>query len=124
VEDIAQWLGDQLAEDRAALLRYRDGHDGPCINYEGQDPAAYDEYDSCVLHLEAARATPYRDVGFGLRELDAKRKLLTEYAESEEALGSFADMVDVGRVEGLRVAVAHAALPYADRPGYREDWRP
>ncbi|MCX4605485.1 DUF6221 family protein [Streptomyces anulatus] len=26
----------------------------PCINFEGQDPADYDEYDSCSRHLDAA----------------------------------------------------------------------
>lgn len=32
-----------------------DPHPGlPCINYEGQNPADYDEYESCFRHLEVA----------------------------------------------------------------------
>ena len=31
-----------------------DPHPGqPCINYDGQDPDEYDDYDSCSRHLEA-----------------------------------------------------------------------
>lgn len=31
-----------------------DPHPGqPCINYDGQDPDEYDDYDSCFRHLEA-----------------------------------------------------------------------
>lgn len=30
-------------------------HRGPCVNYDGQDPKDYDEYDSCSKHLAAAR---------------------------------------------------------------------
>lgn len=29
-------------------------HDGPCVNYEDQNPEWYDEYDSCSRHLRAA----------------------------------------------------------------------
>jgi hypothetical protein len=29
-------------------------HPGPCVNFEGQDPAGYDEHDSCARHLAAS----------------------------------------------------------------------
>lgn len=33
-----------------------DPHPGlPCINYEGQDPNGYDEYDTCHRHLQASK---------------------------------------------------------------------
>lgn len=61
-----------------------DPHPGlPCINYPDQDPAEYDEYDSCHRHVEANR--------YLLRHDHVVRLL---------------------------------ALPYADRPGYRAEWRP
>lgn len=33
----------------------------PCINYEGQDPAEYTEYDSCHRHLEASEKHLHHD---------------------------------------------------------------
>lgn len=29
-------------------------HDGPCVNYDDQNPDDYDPYDSCSRHLRAA----------------------------------------------------------------------
>lgn len=38
----------------AYLPAGQDPHPGlPCINYEGQDPAAYSGYDSCERHIAA-----------------------------------------------------------------------
>jgi hypothetical protein len=28
-------------------------HEGPCINFDGQDPEQFDEYDSCSRHIAA-----------------------------------------------------------------------
>ena len=62
-----------------------------------------------------------------LAEVDAKRRIIDVYQ---------ADVIDVsvvpGRPEWMHGAVpveAHTvlrllALPYADRPGYRDEWRP
>ena len=50
----------RCAADRemlAAVQRYIDGHPGPCVNYEGQDPAHYSEFDSCALHIEWNKTT-------------------------------------------------------------------
>lgn len=61
-----------------------DPHPGQaCINHEGQDPAHYDEHDTCWRHLGANRDRFHGD-------------------------------------HVLRLL----ALPYADRLGYREDWKP
>lgn len=44
-----------------AVQRGLDGHDGPCVNYIGQDPADYSRYDSCERHIDWAKTTlpPY-----------------------------------------------------------------
>ena len=59
-----------------------------------------------------------------LAEIDAKRRIL---AECERMLlrdrlrpGDYWD----GCRDALRSTVIALALPYADRPGYREEWRP
>jgi hypothetical protein len=45
-------LAELVAAAREMLLPIE--HDGPCINYDGQYPEWYDEYDSCSRHLAAA----------------------------------------------------------------------
>ena len=65
-----------------AVQRGLDGHPGPCVNYEGQDPADYTNYDSCERHIEWSTTTL------------------------------------------PMLAAQLLALPYVDRPGYREEWRP
>jgi hypothetical protein len=115
-EDLVQWLRVQLDTDaRENESPYADTawHARGCENLP---QVLYPDHESgpCDCGVPARVAS----------EIDAKRRLLDEYTESEKSLPAFADMVDVGRVEGLRVAVAHIALPYAGRPGWDESWRP
>lgn len=115
-DELTQWLRTQLDTDaikltdpyQAASWHNRGCESVPDILYPDREPGACD----CGVPEQV------------LRDIDAKRRLLAEYIESEQSLAPLADMTDVGRVEGLRVAVAHMALPYADRSGYREQWRP
>ncbi len=50
-----------------------------------------------------------------LAECEAKRRIVESY-NSPDSVGSYGD--------GLWEALAHLALPYADHPDYREEWRP
>lgn len=49
-----------------------------------------------------------------LREIDAKRRIVDRYAWLREH----------GDTGGAAWVLPLLALPYADRPGYREEWRP
>ncbi|NED73352.1 hypothetical protein G3I51_13565 [Streptomyces sp. SID9944] len=59
-----------------------------------------------------------------LREIDAKRQLLSQY----EALAAGVLVLTSGTQEILseyrRVILPSLAAAYSDRPGYREEWRP
>lgn len=77
--DLVERLRAKIAEVEAAIIAYRDGHPGPCLNYEGQDPAAYDEFEPCALHVLVARASPYRDVAVGLRTIQAHREIIARH---------------------------------------------
>lgn len=87
---------------------------GPASNMQGMKDAAF-----------IARHDPARV----LREIDAKRKLLRALESSEVALRNTEpgkdphDLVK-GATNGLRAAVRVHAAVYADRPGYKESWRP
>jgi hypothetical protein len=71
-----------------------------------------------------------------LADCDAKRRIVDDYrwyTEPDEygpprwSDNSPADQeyeLAGGRFVGLRTAVRLLALPYADHPGYREEWRP
>ncbi|MER7813824.1 DUF6221 family protein [Streptomyces sp. NPDC096153] len=140
--ELVAFLRARLDETKAATLRARDGHDGPCVNYVGQEPDAYDEYDSCALHLQAAEATPYRDASFGLADVEAKWLILSPYvavleeraslrANMRQALGRNDDeFARLHREESelieterrLRPLVMALALPYADHSDHRDDW--
>lgn len=125
-DDLTTWLRATLDAVEAAVIAYREGHPGPCLNYEGQRPEDYTEYDSCYLHVRDAEASPYRDAEFGLAEVDAKRRILDAAASAyREAV-----MDDHDPGLGMRAAeyklhvIPLLALPHAGREGYREDWKP
>jgi hypothetical protein len=69
-EHVAAWgparVLREIGAKRAVVAAYlppgEDPHPGlPCVNYEGQDPAGYDEYDSCWQHLEASKKLIHHD---------------------------------------------------------------
>jgi hypothetical protein len=137
MDDQVTWLRAVLDDVEAAVLRLRDGHDGPCVNYEGQDPANYDDYDSCSRHIAVAQASPYSDAAFGLRDIAAKRAIVDLHAVEVERV--FMNPVDgPGYHEdefSCRICgwfdsgtgcetIRHLAAAYADHDGYREEWKP
>lgn len=61
-----------------------------------------------------------------LAEIDAKRQLLAEYEQAARYAKTTwgQSSADQSRARTLGKVVRLIALPYADRPGYREEWRP
>ena len=105
MDDLITWLRAQLDEDErkarpaARAIAQHDWHDvdGLCqVEWE------------FVEHFDPARV---------LRKIEAERALLAEticpYLGADTT---------TGRVAWL--ALRLLALPYSDRPGYREEWRP
>jgi hypothetical protein len=166
VDDLVQWLGEQLDEDERIARAVRvphDWHQGP-----GDDPEWTDEEMVCMwppeFHTPYERDKHWRgltvegpelaahiaehDPARALREIDAKRQLLTEvlsephFMSADDHWNTCPAIVDEDGVPvcldesrapgpcdcGREARVARRlhllALPYAARPGYREDWRP
>jgi hypothetical protein len=123
VEDLVTWLREQIAEDqRIAEATAR---------MWAPEPPVY-EWDTKVARLEDAGWEPQEvatldrhvvrwDPARVLREVEAKRRILDDYeryaAERRRAMGGW----DSREVSPILTALA---LPYSDRPGYREEWRP
>jgi hypothetical protein len=136
MDDLVVWLRAQLDEDAAVLVgEYEETtwHTKACesvpdVLYPGRETGACD----CGVPARV------------LREIDAKRAVVDAYAQADAMSGASA--VNYGawvnneplpypeeaegtsevknRLPGLRHALRLLALPYADRPGYQETWRP
>jgi hypothetical protein len=60
-----------------------------------------------------------------LAEREAKRRIVEEYAPvAKNDTGESEPEYAYGWAEGLGEAVRLLALPYADHPDYRDEWRP
>ena len=106
MDDLVQWLGEQLDEDEQVQKSLDDWHARNCesIPVEG-----YNGPFPCDCGVPARV----------LREIDAKRQII-ERCTAVQGL-----LLDDFTAEHLADDVlALLALPYADRPGYREEWRP
>lgn len=74
---------------------------------------------------EIARHAVAHDPARVLREINAKRQLVERYERAMENRRAHPDdLASAGALLALHGAVKLLALPYADRPGYREEWRP
>lgn len=130
MSDLVEFLRARLDEQRSALIRLRDGHEGPCLNYADQPPEEYDEYDSCYLHIKVSEATPYSDAAYGLAEVEAKRRIVEQWAmhealdrETFDAEGEHARSL-VSLRAAYWDACRELAAVYADHPDYRPEWAP
>ncbi|MFD7996860.1 DUF6221 family protein [Streptomyces mexicanus] len=125
MDDLVQWLRAQLDEDeRVARLALDQTGDNWRAYYKqiiaanprfGEDPA---DANTSEVADHIARHDPTRV----LAEVEAKRQVIEQYESignpPPSEIGPDLVRAELGRV--LRLL----ALPYADRPGYREEWRP
>jgi hypothetical protein len=125
VEDLVQWLSAQFEEDERIARRAGDsfrqiGETGVIIATEGDraEECASANWAGVAEHIVA------QDPARVLREIDAKRRILAEVypevAKAEEMIQD--EWHSGGDTDGDLLRLL--ALPYADRPGYREEWRP
>ncbi|MGW5408999.1 DUF6221 family protein [Streptomyces spiralis] len=112
MDELVEWLRAQLDEDEQ-IARAAGGtwwappdlvgevHDSGGVNIDAK-------LKSFAAHIEAW------DPARVLREIDAKRQILGRVLSHAAVMGR-----DEVHWDLLRLL----ALPYADRPGYREEWR-
>ena len=127
MDDLVQWLRAQLDED---ARRASSWHTLEC------DIHAYLQGDMdsvratmSMFHEAPGAVCDCNVPARVLREIDAKRRILRALESAEVALrntepGMEPHELMTGSVNSLRAAVRLLALPYSDRPGYREEWRP
>lgn len=110
-ERIARATNSQPGQRYSWEVRERSPRDLPEIYLKGEHFRVVDELDD-----ESAAHIARHDPARVLREVEAKRRLLHDF-------GGFFGLDDFPR--GLvEYAFKLVALPYSDRPGYREEWKP
>jgi hypothetical protein len=145
MDDLARWLGQQLDEDARTAreaLRYvaadwvRDEAENVVraagLTAAGEEAVAITAARWQHPMIETPGVTGHiaeHDPARVLREIDAKRQILRALESAEVALrntepGKEPHELMTGAANSLRAAARMLATAYADRPGYRESWRP
>jgi hypothetical protein len=113
MDDLVAWLLAQIAEDGAAARACSDDALGDITTWV--DYTSGDEFARSVAHFQ--RHTPARV----LAECEAKRLLLQQFALRGDSVRATVVPATGGVWDDL---LRMLALPYADRPGYRNEWKP
>lgn len=127
--DLVTWLRAQLDEDEQVALEVlaeRTTDDGPDngvqIDESGRlliGGADYAIRATVTAHI--LRHSPNRV----LAEVEAKRRILDLYEWAAIRRSQQPDdRLHLGEQAVAEQALWHLAEPYADRPGYRDEWRP
>lgn len=129
MDDLVKWLGEQLDEDErvatAASVRSSEWIVNGAWSLEGEQHTVVGDEDAFCHSYNAAHIAAH-DPARVLREIDAKRQLLDWYEQRATIDSRGEDPDDYENVTGstLETVMQTLAAVYADRPGYREEWRP
>lgn len=136
--DLATWLLEQIAEDKRVARRaspspWSSSHgvygDEEWIDLQAADKATVIETESGANGPNAptARHIARWQPGRVLAECDAKRRIIEGLAPDLQAASGAVPPDELGArltTELKAVAILRLlALPYQDRPGFREEWR-
>ncbi|MEU3203554.1 DUF6221 family protein [Streptomyces cyaneofuscatus] len=126
MDDLVQFLRDRLDEDEQAIEApetWTEFEESTRGTRRVDVDHSFERVTACTrawrgVHI--ARHDPARV----LREVDATRRLVHEYAQVADNDIDEPYEYAYGWANGLGRAVRLLALPYADHPDYRDDWRP
>ncbi|CAL9502776.1 DUF6221 family protein [Streptomyces sp. enrichment culture] len=151
MDELVEWLRTQLDEDERVAreaAHYEAGNwtteDGYPVSVADELPEQADTFERVVVFDEGspseeqARHIARHDPARVLREVDAKRRLLDLHQPTmnpgrdsdDDDPATWLPVCSTCQVEIARPGdwpcehLRLLALPYADRPGYREEWRP
>ncbi|MFF1298120.1 MULTISPECIES: DUF6221 family protein [unclassified Streptomyces] len=150
MEDLVQWLGSQLDEDERIAKAAPSGpwtvdSAGSVVDADGGRviPSVGGALNGRTSRWPEGPAVDHilrQEPGRALSEIDAKRKLLvlhrpvrrTDFTTSDGSpAGTLvvchecdANSTDADWPDSPCWTLRLLAVPYADRPGYKEDWRP
>jgi hypothetical protein len=112
MDDLASWLTTQLDEDTRTASSW---HTLDCdIHAHLEGDADSVQATMAMFHEAPGLVCDCGGPARMLREIDTKRQVANRYAWLREH----------GDTGGTAWVLQLLALPYADRPGYLESWRP
>jgi hypothetical protein len=123
MDDLVRWLRAQLDDDEQIA---REAH-APNWSTDGRRGLHYgveDGWMTDALTTADADHIARHDPARVLREIDAKRQLLADFAPLLAQTDATIDGEWNGHDDLHGRLLAYLTLPYADRPGYRDEWRP
>jgi hypothetical protein len=132
MDDLVTWLREQIDEDEQVARRADHADPAPWCTEGHERDARVLTYTGGVFHgssgdmrLAVAEHIARHDPARVLREVKAKRRILDGIAsrldeDEDDHRWEGAD----AETDGMASTVLRLlALPYADRPGYRDEWR-
>ena len=122
MDDLISFLRAQLDEDERAVAAILRGVPNWRVDTEPWPSGVgvvNDQNDGVAIAIGsfAAEHIARHDPARVLREVESKRRILAEHSELDRGMCQCLADFPCATVRLL-------ALPYADRPGYRESWRP
>lgn len=126
MEDLVQFLRARYDEDAAEAQATADEYGAVWTFDEAMDSVRSDKDADVVEEPGTPRTYIARhDPARVLAEVDAKRQLVDRYERAMENRRAHPeDLATAGALLALHGAVKLLALPYANYPGYHEEWRP
>ena len=125
MDDLVRWLSAQLDEDERIARAVHGPVDGPLGKTWWTPEEVKTRLCDDQIHMSDAQHIAAWDPARVLREIEAKQRILVEHRQTQPRWCAVCDVP--GDYQGREYActtVRLLALPYADRPGYREEWRP
>lgn len=129
VDNLVEWLRAQLDEDERLARRVADRY--RIRNEDREDNGRpYWPLPSVVANLRDRGRDPDIAAGLDLIEAYGPKRVLDEVAAQRAILQLATDLLDEAfewenhHATDARCIVKLLALPYADRPGCRDEWRP
>jgi hypothetical protein len=133
MDDLVQWLREQYAEDeqtaRRAISGQVDWEEGwGAERPEGRGQTIIVPHVGLIHEAVQAEHVARWNPARVLREIEAKRGVLRQYLDLREQVRNPVSAENRARARALQGELGDVlrllALPYADRPGYRDEWRP
>jgi hypothetical protein len=127
--DLVQWLGDRLTEDEELARAAAEEYGAAWTADEAMEGVSSDKGADVVAEPNSPFAfIAAHDPARVLREIEAKRRVLRQHADVRAQVRNpvSAENRRAARVEqgALEDVMRLLAMPYADRPGYRQEWAP
>ncbi|GHB55242.1 hypothetical protein GCM10010331_48820 [Streptomyces xanthochromogenes] len=115
-DDLVQFLRDRLDEDEVAAVAAKPGP----WHADGGSVYATHPTDEIVSYTNSAEHIARHNPPRVLADVEAKREVLRVAAAAHDYFETFTSGFGAAMEQVLRLL----ALPHADHPDYRDEWRP